>query len=95
MALTTYNSCSFSEKRDVLRTFWSTRLHESDKINVAAREYGPYALALVVIIAVELIIISALLVDLASGWAWMATAASVLSLWSVWWTVQCRRRLGS
>jgi len=93
MALTTYNTCSFSEKRDVLRTFWSARDHESEKINTAAREYGPYALALIVIITVELAIISALLVALASGWSWIATAATVLSLWSVWWTRQCQRRL--
>lgn len=92
MGLATYRSCSFSEKRAVLRTFWSCRAHESEKINLAAREYGPYALALVVVITVELAIIATLLVVRASGWSWVATTATVLAMWSLWWTVQCRRR---
>ena len=95
MALATYNSCSFNEKRAVLRTFWSGRAHQSDKINQAAREYGPYALWLVVIITIELLIIAALLVARTNGWAWVATAATVLALWSLWWTIQCRRRMSS
>ncbi|MDH2903555.1 MAG: hypothetical protein PXZ08_06360 [Actinomycetota bacterium] len=92
MGLATYKSCTFNEKRAVLRTFWSCRAHESEKINQAAREYGPYALVLVLVISVELVVIAALLVARANGWAWIATAASVLGLWSLWWTVQCRRR---
>ena len=95
MGLTTYNSCSFNEKRAVLRTFWSGREDESAKINLAAREYGPYALGLVVIITFELIVIAALLVARANGWAWTATAATVLALWSLWWTVACRRRINA
>ena len=95
MGLATYNKCTFSEKRDVLRTFWSARPHESEMINEAASEYGPYALWLVVIITVELAIIAALLVVRANGWSWVATAATVLALWSLWWTLQCRRHVTS
>lgn len=91
MGLATYNSCSFSEKRAVLRTFWSGHPHDSEKINRAAREYGPYALWLIVIITVELALIAALLVTRASTWSWLATAATVVALWSLWWTLKCRR----
>jgi len=95
MGLVTYNSCSLNEKRAVLRAFWSSRAHQSEKINQAAREYGPYAFWFVAIITVELFVIAALLVLRANGWAWVATAATVLALWSLWWTRQCRRRVSS
>lgn len=92
MRLATYNSCSFNEKRAVLRTFWSGRADASDKINQAAREYGPYALGLVAIITIELVVIAALLIIRANDWAWTATGTSVLALRSLWWTAACRRR---
>ncbi len=92
MGLATYKTCTFSEKRMVLRTFWSGRPHETEKINQAAREYGPYALGLVAVITIELVTIASLLLARANGWTWIATAASVLALWSLWWTLQCRRR---
>ena len=91
MGLATYKTCSFHEKRAALRTFWSCRPHESEKINQAAHEYGPYALALVAVITIELILIAALLLARANGWTWVATGTSVLALWSLWWTLQCRR----
>lgn len=95
MRLTTYKTCSFQEKRAVLRTFWSGRTSDLDKINVAAREYGPYALALVTIITLELVVIAALLIARANGWAWISTSAFVLSLWSLWWTTVCRQKINA
>lgn len=95
MGLSTYNSCTFHEKRAVLRTFWSGRADESEKINLAAREYSPFALGLVAIITFELIVIAGLLVARANGWAWVATSATVLAVWSLWWTVMCRRRINA
>ncbi len=95
MGLTTYKSCNFEEKRAVLRTFWSGRTDSSDKVNVAAREYGPYALGLVTVITVELIVIAVLLIIHSDAWAGVATGASVLSLWSLWWTALCRRRINT
>jgi hypothetical protein len=89
--LATYQSCTFVEKRAVLRTFWSSREDESDKVNRAAREYGPYALAMVAIIAVELVVISSVLLARGSGWAWIALAATAFALWSLWWTHVCQR----
>jgi len=90
MRLATYQSCSFAEKRAVLRTFWSNREDESDKVNRAAREYGPYALAMVAIIAMELAVISSVLWARGSSWAWVAFLATVFALWSVWRTYVCQ-----
>lgn len=95
MRLTTYRTCSFPEKRAVLRTFWTGHASDSEKINVAAREYGPYALTLVAIITFELVVIAALLIARANGWAWIATGSFVLALWSLWWTAVCRQRINA
>jgi hypothetical protein len=93
MGLATYRSCTFAEKRAVLRTFWSGHGDASDKINQAAREYAPFALSLVAVISVEVVTIAVLRVVRANGWAWVGTAAVVLALWSLWWTGVCRRRI--
>ena len=79
MGLATYRSCTFSEKRAVLRAFWSRRVAESDKVNQAAREYGPYALAMVSVIWAELALIAIVLFGVGNPWAWMALAATVLA----------------
>ncbi|HVB70805.1 MAG TPA: hypothetical protein VND83_04805 [Acidimicrobiales bacterium] len=91
MNLTTYQSCSFAEKRAVLRAFWSSSDDESDKVNLAAREYGPYALGMVAIIALELVVISAVLGIRGSGWEWIAFIATAFALWSLWRTHVCQR----
>jgi len=84
--LATYQSCSFAEKRAVLQTFWTGRKSASDKINRAAREYGPYAYAMVAVITAEFVVITVVLAVRTSGWTWAAATATVLSLWSLWWT---------
>jgi hypothetical protein len=89
--LATYQSCSFAEKRAVLQTFWSNHVDESDKVNRAADEYGPYAYAMVAFIAAELILISAVLLVRGSWWSGIAFAASAFALWCLWWTRRCQR----
>lgn len=95
MGLETYKSCSSKEKRAALHTFWSARANESEKINHAAREYGPYAIWLIGIITLELIIVAAFLIARGDGWAWAASATTVLSSWSLWWSFVCRRRVNT
>lgn len=95
MALRTYRSCTFGEKRAVLRVFWSGRLDQSARINQAAGEYAPYALGLIAIISVELLIITSLLIAHASHWAGLASASAVLAVWCVGWTEMCRRRINA
>jgi hypothetical protein len=94
VSLETYHSCTFSEKRAVLRTFWGVTADPSDKINAAAREYGPYALAMVAVIAAELTVITAVLIAVGSAWLWAAAAATVMALLSLRRTWTCHRASG-
>lgn len=86
-------SCTFVEKRAVLRTFWSRNEGESDKVVQASREYGPYAFVMVAIITVELIVISVVLLAANNGWSWLAMTATVLAAVSTWWTGVCQRAM--
>ena len=84
MVLAIYRSCTFTKKRAVLRTFWSQRAAEPDKVDRAVQEYGPYALVMVVVICIGLVLITVALAALASAWAWLAGAAAVLAGVSTW-----------
>lgn len=95
VGLSAYQSCTFSEKRAVLRTFWSQHEGESDKVVQAAREYGPYALAMVVVINVELVVIFVALLRASSAWAWLGVVAAILVGVSLWWTLVCLRAMRS
>ena len=93
MGLSTYRSCTFAEKRAVLRTFWSRRVAESEKVERAAREYGPYAMVMVSIITVELAVIAAALFATGSPWSWLAGVAALASGISVLWTRDRQRAI--
>lgn len=90
MGLATYRSCSFAEKRAVLRSFWAIRPDDSDKVNRAASEYGPYAFALVAVIAGELAVISVALLVAGTAWAWLGVTATLLAALCLRRTRQCR-----
>ncbi len=77
----------------MLRTSWSHRPAESDKVTQAAHEYGPYALAMVAVICVELALISAALAAIGSAWAWLAVAVTVLTGVSTWRARVCLRAM--
>lgn len=93
VGLAVYQSCTFTEKRAVLRTFWSGHEGESDKVVQAAREYGPYAFVMIAIITVELIVISSVLLAASNGWAWLAMTVTLLAGVSAWWTGVCQRAM--
>jgi hypothetical protein len=95
MDLATYRSCSFKEKRAVLGAFWTGHPADSEKVNQAAREYGPYATALIAVISLELITISVALLVSGSWWTWVGVVATALSLLSLRWTRVCQLRARS
>ncbi len=95
MALETYRSCSFAEKRRVLRAFWTRRGDPSERVLRAAREYGPYALVMVGITAVELGVITAALAAVDSPWTWVSALATLADLAAVLWTSTCRKTISA
>lgn len=80
VGLAAYRHCTFREKREVLAVFWSRRAPASDTVAAAAREYGPYALAMVIVIAVELATIAVVLVAKHNAWSWPAVVLTGLAL---------------
>ena len=91
VGLAAYRRCTFQEKREVLRVFWSRRATDNDLVGAAACEYGPYALVMVVVITVELAVIAMVMVADASAWAWPAILATGMAALAVWWTRVCQR----
>lgn len=83
-----YRSCSWGEKRQVLDAFWRTASPSSEKINIAAREYGPYAVAALVIIAVELGALVALTATREHAWSYWSAAGEVVTLVALWWSLK-------
>src|SRR6202041_3053677 len=57
MKLDVYRSCSRHEKRQVLEAFWHTHVESSTRIRKAAIQYGPYAVACLVAVAAELVVV--------------------------------------
>ena len=95
MPLDVYRSCSRQEKRDVLNAFWRSSSHASTRINDAARQYGPYAAACLVVIVVELVPLLAVSIQRAYAWSWLVAAFEALSVLSLWWSVVRLRALRS
>jgi len=82
-----YRSCSWREKREVLDAFWRTRDNSSDRINQAALEYGPYAVASLVVIVLELVPVMIYTVERGNAFGWLSVVAELAVLASLWWSV--------
>ena len=82
-----YRSCSWREKREVLDAFWRNKDQPSDRINQAALEYGPYAVAALVVIVLELVPVMIFTVERGNAFAWLCVAAEAGVLASLWWSV--------
>lgn len=95
MKLDVYRSCSWREKRQVLEAFWRGSPHPDNKILVAARQYAPYAVISLLVIAVELTVVVS--VGASRGWigAWFAGALDLVTVLSLGQAVIRSRRLGS
>jgi hypothetical protein len=87
MKLDVYQSCTRSEKRDVLNKFWNRNVQSSARIQKAAFQYGPYAVACIVAVALELGFVIVITIHRASVVGWIAMLLEALTLWSLWWAV--------
>jgi hypothetical protein len=87
MKLDVYQSCTRSEKRDVLNKFWSRNVQASPRIQQAAFQYGPYAVICLVAVALELGFVIVVAIHRAFVVGWIAVLLEALTLWSLWWAV--------
>ena len=95
MKLAVYRSCTREEKREVLDVFWRSSPHPSPKIDEAARQYGPYAILCIVVIALELALVVFVSIHRGYVWGWFAGLLEALSIASLWWSVVRYRVLRS
>jgi hypothetical protein len=87
MKLDVYQSCTRSEKRDVLNKFWHSNAQSSARIQQAAFQYGPYAVICLVAVALELGFVIVVSIHRAFVVGWIAVLFEALTLWSLWWAV--------
>lgn len=87
MKLDVYQSCTRSEKRDVLNKFWSRSVQSSARIQQAAFQYGPYAVICLVAVALELGFVILVTIHRAVVVGWIAVLLEAFTLWSLWWAV--------
>ena len=88
--LSTYRSCSRSEKCALLQSFWGRRSHPDQKVRDASLEYGPVALWMIGIITVELAVCClAFFGQRQPLYGSLTLAATLFSGWSTWWTRSC------
>jgi hypothetical protein len=87
MKLDVYRSCSRSEKREVLETFWRSNNHASPKIDEATLQYGPMAILSLIIVILELALIMVLTLGRGYAWGWLAAAFEAVVTASLWWSV--------
>ena len=85
MRLDVYRSCSRTEKREVLEVFWRRGVDGSDRIVLAAKQYGPWAVLCCAILALEPIPVLALSLGRAPWVLVLAVVVEALLVLSVWW----------
>jgi len=93
MKLDVYRSCSWKEKRQVLESFWRRGVEVPERIEVAAGQYGPWAVLCLAIVAVELVALGVFLIGHSPALAAVALALAGFDLWSLWWAAVRTREL--
>jgi hypothetical protein len=87
MKLDVYRSCSRQEKGQALETFWRSHVKSSDRIHLAAVQYGPYAVICLVAVALELAVIIVLAMSRANVIGVIAILLEVVAVTSLWWAI--------
>jgi hypothetical protein len=88
IGLENYRSCTWREKREVLRVFWTRRRVDDQRIALAANEYGRVAVLLICAITLELAVPLVFwhgVLAVRMGFA----IAELLSVWSLIWSLRC------
>jgi hypothetical protein len=85
--LDVYRSCSRREKGQVLETFWRSDVSPSERVHLAAVQYGPYAVICLVAVTLELALIIGLSISRASVIGVIAIVLEAVTVASLWWAV--------
>ena len=91
--LEAYRSCSWREKRDVLKVFWRGKPSPDETLNTAAIEYGCFAIILVAAIGLELLPIY--IVSISRGYlpGELAIASEIIVTWALVRSIRSYRLL--
>ncbi len=87
MKLDVYRSCSRQEKGLVLDAFWRANVKSSERIHLAAVQYGPYAVLCLLAVAVELAIIIGLSLSRVDVIGVVAIILEAVAVASLWWAM--------
>ena len=87
MALDVYRSCTRHERREVLTSFWRSQRSPSERINQAALQYGPYAIASIAVIALELLLVGVIAIVHARNWGWIAGLSALVMMVALRWAI--------
>ena len=92
MRLDDYTACSRAQSRALLQSFWSRSSQPDPLVATASLQYGPIALAMMVVTTCELAALAAGLgIHHHPHWAIVALAFTLCSAWSSWWAWRCVR----
>lgn len=71
----------------MLDAFWRTNSHPTSRIHEAAHQYGPYAVACLTAVALELLVVILVSIDRVSLIGWLATVVEAGVVLSLWWAI--------
>jgi len=77
----------------VLEAFWHSHVQSSTRIRAAAVQYGPYAVACLIAVAAELVVVIVASAHRAFVISWIAVVVEVAVMLSLWWAVVRSRAL--
>ena len=77
----------------MLEAFWHSHVQSSTRIRAAAVQYGPYAVACLIAVAAELVVVIVASAHRAFVISWIAVVVEVAVVLSLWWAVVRSRAL--
>ncbi|HVB52367.1 MAG TPA: hypothetical protein VND89_11605 [Acidimicrobiales bacterium] len=91
MKLDAYRSCSRAEKREVLNAFWHRNVVASRRVRDGAAQYGPYAVACLLAVTLELLVVILFSFLRTAVIGWLAGIVEVFVVaFLLWAVVRCR-----
>ena len=93
MDLSAYRQCAGPQRREAVGAFWRGDRVGRAEIDTAALSYGPLAVLLCVVVAVELVVIAAIVQIYGAWWAPLIWGLAGGGVWASWFGTHQLRRL--